>query len=74
MLPFARSNAYTMVLPKLIFVLFCDSIPFSITVQVMICGMHVMASVRDLGKCSASKATSYVIHCLECFPEELEAK
>jgi len=30
-------------------------IPFSLTVYMTICGTHVMASLRDLGKCSASR-------------------
>ena len=44
------------------------SIPFSLTAQVMICGTHFMALVRDLGKCSASRGASYVILCIECYP------
>jgi len=39
------------------------SIPFSFTVQVTICGTFVMASVRDLGKCSASKVR-FLRYCL----------
>ena len=30
----------------------------------MICGMHVMASVQDLGKCSVSKGTSTLFFAL----------
>ena len=33
-----------------------------------ICGMRVMASMQDLGKCSASKDASYAIFCLEGYP------
>ena len=36
-----------------------SSIPLSIAAQVKICGMHIMASVRDQGKCRASRGASY---------------
>jgi len=54
---------------------FCSplySIPFSLTAYVTIYGTHIMASVRDLGKCSASRGVSYIILCLMF--EGLEAK
>ena len=44
--------------------LFC-SISFSATVRVIICGTHVMASVRDLDKRNASRGTSYAVLCLQ---------
>jgi len=55
------------------------SIPFSTTVQVMICGMRIMASVQDFGKCRAiySRGASYTIGSLECYPKclkQLETK
>ena len=31
--------------------------------------MHIMASVLDLGKCSANRGTSYAILYLECYPK-----
>ena len=39
---------------------------FFTATKVTICGMHIMASVWDLGECSASRGTSFVIFCLEC--------
>ena len=42
------------------------SIPFSTATWVTVSGMSVMASVWNLGKCSASRSVSYVILCLEC--------
>jgi len=47
---------------------FCSPLfPFSTTTQVTICGMHNMASVQNLGRCRASRGTSYPIVGLECY-------
>ena len=43
-------------------------IPFSTTAQVMICCICVMASVRDLGKCSASRSAYAILH-MGCYPK-----
>jgi len=35
--------------------------------KMTISGMHIMALVWDLGKCSTSRSVSYAIPCLDCY-------
>ena len=68
-----QPNASIMVLLKLIFVILCTPFLSPLPHKWWFFDTHVMASVRDLCKCRASRDASYVRNVSQMF-EELEAK
>ena len=63
---FTNHSSFNACIMELTFCSPLHSIPFSTITQVTISAMCIMASVRDLGKCSASRGTSCTILCLKC--------